>query len=87
MLDRGFIIANYRSDNCQQTCFVAVNLEAQFVPGTLEHALHYIIEHYLDLSYFDADYKNNDAGRPAMHPGVMLRMVLFAYSRRIHRSQ
>jgi transposase len=80
-------MANYRSDNYQQTCFVAVNLEEQLVPGTFEHALHYLIEHYLDLSDFDADYKNDDAGRPAYHPGVMLRIVLFAYSRGIHTSR
>jgi transposase len=87
MYIRVFIMANYRSDNYQQNCFVAVNLEEQLVPGTFEHALHYLVEHYLDLSDFDADYNNDDAGRPAYHPGVLLRIVLFAYSKGIFTSR
>ena len=78
-------MANYRNDNYRQTCFVAVNLEEQLVPGTFEHALHHLIEHYLDLSDFDADYNNDESGRPAYHPGVMLRIVLFCIlSRYLH---
>ncbi len=80
-------MANYRNDNYRQICFVAVNLEEQLVPGTFEHTLHYLIEHYLDLSDFDADYRNDETGRPAYHPGVMLRIVLFAYSRGIFTSR
>lgn len=80
-------MANYRTDNYKQCCFVAVNLEEQLVPGTFEHTLHYLIENYLDLSDFDDDYNNNETGRPAYHPGVLLRIVLFAYSKGIFTSR
>lgn len=78
---------NYRNDDYSQCRLIAVNLEEQFVPGTFEYTLHYLVEHYLDLSDFDADYKNDGVGRPAYHPAVLLRIVLFAYSRGIFTSR
>lgn len=80
-------MANYHGGNYAQNRLIAVNLGEQLVPGTLEHTLHYLIERYLDLSDFDADYKNDDTGRPAYHPGVMLCIILFAYSRGIRSSR
>lgn len=34
--------------------FLAVDLRAQLIPGTFEHALDWIVDHELDLSGFDA---------------------------------
>jgi hypothetical protein len=82
-----YIMPNYRNDDYSQCRLIAVNLEEQLVPGTFEYTLHYLVEHYLDLSDFDADYKNDGVGRPAYHPGVLLRIVLFAYSRGIFTSR
>lgn len=42
--------------------FLAVDLERQLLPGTFEHALHHLIDRELDLSGFDARYKNDLAG-------------------------
>lgn len=78
---------NDRNDDYRQCRLIVVNLEEQLVAGTFEHTLHYLIQHYLDLSDFDADYKNDSVGRPAYHPGVLLRIVLFAYSRGIFTSR
>jgi transposase len=61
--------------------FLAVDLERQLLPGTFEHALHHLIEHELDLSGFDARYKNDLAGAQAYPPAMLLKIVLFAYSR------
>lgn len=33
---------------------VPVNLAAQLLPGTFEHALHHLSTHTMDLSHFDA---------------------------------
>jgi transposase len=56
-----------------------VNLEAQLVPGTFAHALHHLIDE-LDLSAFDAQYRNDDNGAPAHDPAMLLRAVLLGYS-------
>lgn len=71
----------------QQDIFIALNLENQLQSGTFEHALHYLIEHKLDLSIFHHNYKNKDTGRRAYNPAVLLKVILFAYSKGITSSR
>lgn len=61
--------------------FLSVDLQNQLIPGTFEHALDWLIDHELDLTPFDARYKNDDNGAPAYPPGMLLKVVLFAYAR------
>jgi len=56
-----------------------VDLEAQLVPGTFAHTLHHLIDE-LDLSAFDARYRNDASGAPAHDPAMLLRAVLLGYS-------
>ena len=56
--------------------FLAVDLERQLLPGTFEHALHWLIEHELDLSGFDARFRNDLAGAAAYPPGMLLKAPL-----------
>jgi transposase len=67
--------------------FLAVDLERQLQPGTFEHALNYLVDHQLDLSRFDARYKNDLTGASAYPPAMLLKVVLFAYSRGIVSSR
>jgi transposase len=67
--------------------FLAVDLHAQVLPGTFEHALCHLIDHELDLSELEARYRNDDAGAPAYAPAVLLKIVLLAYSRGIVSSR
>jgi transposase len=67
--------------------FIAVDLERQLLPGTFEHALNHLVDHQLDLSRFDARYKNDLTGAAAYPPGILLKVVLFAYSRGIVSSR
>ena len=66
---------------------IAVDLERQLLPGTFEHALNYLVDHHLDLRRFDARYKNDFTGASAYPPAMLLKVVLFAYSRGIVRSR
>jgi hypothetical protein len=61
--------------------FLAVDLEAQLPPGTLEHALNHLLDHEIDLSGFDARFNNDDTGASAYPPGILLKVVRLAYSR------
>ena len=61
--------------------FLAVDLERQLAPGTFENALHHLIEHELDLTHFDLRYYDDESGAPAYPPAMLLKIVLFAYSR------
>ena len=67
--------------------FLAVDLEAQLMPGTFEHALHRLLEHDIDLSAFDARFGNDESGAPAYPPAMLLKVVLLAYSRGIVSSR
>jgi transposase len=67
--------------------FIAVDLERQLLPGTFEHALNYLIDHQIDLSRFDTRYKNDLTGASAYPPAMLLKAVLFAYSRGIVSSR
>jgi transposase len=61
--------------------FLPVDLDAQLLPGSFEHALDYLIDHEIDLSAVAARFVNDDTGAPAYDPAVMLKIVLLAYSR------
>ena len=73
-------------DDSHQPAFLAVNLEAQLLPGTLEHALNHVLDHEIDLSGFDARF-NNGIGASVFPPGALLKVVLLAYSRGIVSSR
>ncbi|MEQ1673958.1 MAG: transposase [Candidatus Nitrotoga sp.] len=60
--------------------FLAVDLQRQLLPGTFEHAMNHLIDHALDLSSFDARFKNDTTGAAAYPPAMLLKVVLFAYS-------
>jgi len=78
---------NFIPYDYNQSSMVVINYLDQLQPGTFEHAIHYLVSHKLDLSvYFDA-YKNNDNGRPAYDPAILLKIILFAYSKGITSSR
>lgn len=74
-------MAKYKAYDYAQTVLVAVSLEDQLEPGTLEHTIHYVVENRLDLSEFDRERGNDDTGRPGYDPRVLLKAVLLGYAR------
>ena len=56
-----------------------VDLEAQLLPGSFAYALHHLVD-TLDLSAFDAHYRNDEVGASAHSPAMLLKAVLLAYS-------
>jgi len=70
-----------------QPKLIPVDLAAQLLPGTFEHALNHLLDHAVDLSYFDARFRNDETGAPAYPPALLLKVVLFAYSRGIVSSR
>jgi len=74
-------MARYKKYDYNQLMFVPVSLEEQLMPGTLEYAIHHVVEERLDLSIFDNRYSNDETGRKAISPKVLIKIVLFGYSR------
>ncbi|NQY89405.1 MAG: transposase [Colwellia sp.] len=74
-------MANYKPDLSCQSKFIPIDFSQQIVPGTFEYALSHIVDNKLDLSRFDAWYDNDKRGAAAYSPAVMLKVILFSYSR------
>ena len=77
-----FITYDYNQDS-----MIVINLLDQLQPGTFEHAIHYLVENQLNLSIYFSAYKNEDNGRPAYDPAILLKIILFAYSKGITSSR
>lgn len=71
-----FRVCDYR-----QRLMISVSLEEQLVSGTLEHAIHYLIEERVEDSWFEDLYANDETGAPAYPPRMLLKIILFGYSR------
>ena len=80
-------MARYKHYDYNQLMMVPVSLEEQLIPGTLEYAIHHVVEERLDLSIFDDRYRNDETGRKAIAPKVLIKIVLFGYSRGIISSR
>jgi transposase len=74
-------MARYKPYKYDQMVMVPISFQDQLEPGTLEHTLHELVEHHLDLSVFEARYQNDRTGARAIHPKLLLKVILFAYSR------
>jgi len=80
-------MARYRHYDYGQKKLLAVSFEQQILPGTFEYTLHQMIEEHIDLSVFDSQYQNDETGAPAYDPGILLKIVLYAYSKGITSSR
>ena len=74
-------MAKYKHYDYSQSTLIPVILEEQLIPGTLEFAIHHLVEGRMDTSIFDDRYRNDETGRLAYDPKVLLKVVLFGYSR------
>lgn len=80
-------MARYRDYSYEQSKLIPISFRDQILPGTFEYTLSYLVDHELDLSIFDHRYCNDEAGRPAYDPALLLKIVLYAYARGIVSSR
>jgi transposase len=64
-----------------QSKLLPVIFAQQITPGTFEHTVSFLIDEHLDMSAFDGRYQNDETGRPAYNPAMLLRVILSAYAR------
>ena len=55
-------MAKYKRYDYKQSVMIPVSLEDQLMPGTLEFAIHRLVEEYMDTSVFDTCYQNDQTG-------------------------
>ena len=80
-------MAKYKDYSYDQTMMIPVSFEKQVLPGTFEHTLCYLIDQKVDLSIFANRYENDYTGAPAYDPAILLKIILYAYSKGIISSR
>lgn len=80
-------MARYKPYDFDQMKMLPISFDRQILPGSFEYSLAYLVDNELDLSSFDSQYKNDDNGRPAYDPRILLKIVLLAYSKGITSSR
>jgi len=80
-------MARYKPYSYAQGKFIPVHFASQILSGTFEYTLNHLIDHELDLSLFDERFRNDETGATAYDPRILLKIVLFAYSRGIVSSR
>jgi transposase len=80
-------MARYKDYDYSQGKFIPIHFDRQILPGTFEYSLHYLIDNEIDLSVFDLRYRNDEMGAPAYDPAILLKIILYAYSRGITSSR
>lgn len=77
----------YKFYDYSQTVLLAVDLEKQLTPGTIEYVIHKLVEQRVDIKSFEDKIKNDETGRPAYDPKILLKIILLSYSRGIISSR
>ena len=80
-------MAKYKRYDYSQSVLLPVSLGEQLVPGTLEFAIHTLVDRRMDMSVFDDNYQNDETGRSAYDPKILLKVVLLGYSRGLTSSR
>jgi transposase len=79
-------MARFKNTDTSQGQFMTVNLGEQLVPATFEWTLGYLIGK-MDLPLFEQNYCNDEKGAAAYSPKVLLKAIIFCYSRGIISSR
>lgn len=80
-------MARYKAYSYEQGKFIPVFFDKQILPGTFEYTLNYLVDNELDLAVFENRFNNDETGAPAYDPKILLKIILYAYSRGIVSSR
>lgn len=80
-------MARYKPVDRHLSKLLLVNFSEQIIPGSFEYAVNWLVDHEIDLSVFDARYRNDENGSSAYDPAVLLKIVLVGYARGLTSSR
>lgn len=78
---------NFRPHNYNQSTMVVIDFDEQLQLDPFALTLHHLIDNKIDLSAFYSKYKNDDGGRPAYDPSILLKIILYAYYKGVRSSR
>jgi transposase len=74
-------MARYKPHNLKQDKMIPLSYADQIVAGWFEYALNELVEEHLELTVFERRYRNDQTGRLAYDPKVLLKMVRYGYAK------
>jgi len=78
---------NFKPANYNQNTMIVINFLETLEEDRFAYTLHYLIEEEIDLSVFYDHYKNENGGRPAYDPAILLKIILYAYYKGVRSSR
>lgn len=78
---------HFKDYDYNQMKMLPIAFDKQILPGSFEYSLCYLIDHEIDQTIFYTQYKNDDEGRPAYDPALLLKVIILAYSKGITSSR
>ena len=79
-------MARFKYTDNSQGQFLSVNLKEQVLLGSFEWTVSYLIDK-MDLSIFEDNYRNDEKGAAAYSPGILLKIIIYCYSKGIISSR
>ena len=73
-------MARFKNTNISQGLFLEINLQEQIILGSFEWTIDYLINE-MDISIFERNYHNNKRGATAYSPKILLKVILYCYSK------
>src|SRR4029453_9831323 len=86
-LSVGGVMARFKHYDYGQMKMLPVSFSEQILPGSFEHTLNHLIDQEIDLTVFEHRYRNDESGAPAYDPAILLKIILYAYSRGVTASR
>jgi len=77
----------FKDYDYNQMKMIPLSFDRQILPGSFEYSLCYLIDHEIDQKIFYHRYINDNNGRPAYDPALLLKIVILAYSKGITSSR
>lgn len=74
-------MARYKKNEFSQNLLIPISLQEQILPGSLEEAIQTLVDTRMDVNLFEGKYCNDEMGRRAYDPRILLKVVLLGYSR------
>ena len=78
---------HFKDYDYNQMKMIPIAFDKQILPGSFEYSLCYLIDHEIDQKIFYHRYKNDDNGRPAYDPALLLKILILAYSKGVTSSR
>jgi len=78
---------NFKPYNYNQSTMIVVDFDEQLQLDKFAFTLHHLIENHINMGAFHEKYHNDEGGRAAYDPAILLKIILYAYYKGVKSSR